>query len=215
MTSLADVPRGAVRERPMLFQDAMVRAILSGQKTQTRRVVNPYPPALRTIFGYRPSAIFPQQDGTYVAFTDGHEGMTFSCPYGRSGDRLWVREAWRVHKDADHLPPRDLPQALTVRFEADGAPDRECGKYRPPMFMPRWACRLVLEVASVRVERLHEITEADCIAEGCPGGHGAIPGYGYHATPQEHYRWLWEQINGEGSWALNPWVWVVEFRRVP
>ena len=80
--------------------------------------------------------------------------------------------------------------------------------------MPRWASRITLEIASVRVERLNDISEADCIAEGCAGGHGAIPGYAYAATPFEHYRALWESINGTGSWDMNPWVFVIEFRMV-
>lgn len=187
-----------MKERPILFSAPMVRAILSGQKTQTRRVVKGM--ALEWL---QPGMFTPE----YVAHPE-----NFLCPYGLPGDRLWVREAWRVHKDADHLPPRDLPQSLTVRYEVDGMRDSECGKYRPPMFMPRWACRIVLEIVSVRVELLQDISDVDCIAEGCAGGHGAIPGYGYSATPHEHYRWIWESINGPESWGANTWVWVLEFK---
>ena len=80
--------------------------------------------------------------------------------------------------------------------------------------MPRWASRITLEIVNVRVERLQDISEADAIAEGTPGGHGAIQGYGYNGTPSEHYRSLWESINGPGSWDSNPWVWVVAFTRL-
>lgn len=80
--------------------------------------------------------------------------------------------------------------------------------------MPRWASRITLEITGGRGERLNDISDADCIAEGCPGGHGSIPGYAYSATPSEQYRHIWESINGPGSWAENPWVWVIEFRRV-
>jgi hypothetical protein len=80
--------------------------------------------------------------------------------------------------------------------------------------MPRWASRITLEITEVRVERLQDISEVDAIAEGTPGSHGAIPGYGYNATPGEQYRWLWESINGLGSWEANPWVWAVSFKRV-
>ncbi|KQW02796.1 hypothetical protein [Rhizobacter sp. Root1221] len=86
--------------------------------------------------------------------------------------------------------------------------------WRPSIRMPRWARRIALEVTEVRIERPQAISEADCIAEGTPGGPGAIPGYGYHATPGEPYRWLWKQINGPGNWDANPWLRVVKFRRV-
>lgn len=190
-----------MKESPIPFNEPMVRASQSGLKTQTRRVVKAVRQNNTLLIGKYSKTIMHVLD------------ERLPCPYGQPGDRLWVREAWRVHKDADHLPPRDLPRALTIRYEADHMRDAECGKYRPPMFMPRWACRLVLEIRSVRVERLQDISEADCIAEGCPGGHGAIIGYPYHATPFEHFRWVWEQCYGKESWDANPFVWVLEYRR--
>lgn len=96
----------------------------------------------------------------------------------------------------------------------DGEKSSE-GRYRswrPSIHMPRAASRITLEITGVRAERLQEISDADCIAEGTPGGHGAIPGYLYNATPNEHYRWLWDDINGRGAWEINPWVWVLKFR---
>lgn len=83
-----------------------------------------------------------------------------------------------------------------------------------PENMPRAACRILLEIVSVRVERLNDCSDADARAEGTPGGHGVIPSYNYNATPSEHFSHLWESINGAGSWASNPWVWVIEFKRV-
>lgn len=80
--------------------------------------------------------------------------------------------------------------------------------------MPRAASRILLEIVSVRVERLNDCSDADARAEGTPGGHGVIPSYNYNATPSEHYSHLWESINGAGSWASNPWVWVIVFKRV-
>ncbi|WP_206363375.1 hypothetical protein [Cupriavidus necator] len=80
--------------------------------------------------------------------------------------------------------------------------------------MPRALCRLVLDVTPLRVERPNDCSEADALAEGTPGGHGAIPGYPYAATPCEHYRWLWGSINCAGAWAANPWIWEVGFRKV-
>jgi hypothetical protein len=145
------------------------------------------------------------------------------CPYGAPGDRLWVREAWRACREADHLPPRDLTPAHRIWYEADqpalgldGA-----GKYRPPMFMPRWACRLVLEIVSVRVERLKDISDDDAIAEGIECDEDGL-WRDYAAGSDEAYVFpvgsfwsLWDSINGEGAHNANPWVWVVEFRRIP
>jgi hypothetical protein len=208
-----------MKERPILFSAPMVRALLDGSKTQTRRV-------LKQATG--PSLSVGIEDEPGVAELswlsgdgpghDVHETVKkVSCPYGVPGDRLYVREAWRSTGDGgrcDDMPPRDL-QPHAVWFEADGmAPAAECaGKARRAFHMPKWASRVTLEITSVRVERLQDISEADAIAEGCAGGHGAISDYGYHATPCEHYHWLWDSING-GSWAANPWVWIVAFRRI-
>ncbi len=210
------------KERPMLFQDAMVRAILSGQKVQTRRLVKPFQVPTKS------------DDGGWFATVQRHPRWGFGvsgdteqecaaklvefggCPYGKPGDRLWVREAWRTTGDGgrcNDIPPRDL-QPHQVWYEADGAaPADECvGKYRPPMFMPRWACRLVLEIVSVRVERLQDISRGDAMAEGCPfpNLNGKEVG---RTDPVGWYRDLWESINGAESWGANPWVWVVESRR--
>ena len=160
------------------------------------------------------------------------------CPYAKSrGDRLWVREAWRTSCHLDDMSPSrafaDLPDG-PVRYEADGfeRPPRclsEYGKLRPGMFMPRCANRILLEVTAVRVERLQDISEADARAEGCQAIEGGIwwTNYSYplgfdgkpttvvgYRTAKESYRSLWESINGPGSWDANPWVWVVEFKRI-
>lgn len=148
----------------------------------------------------------------------------------RRGLKLWVRETW-LPKIAHSCGPDGCDCCdVNVEYIADGAsiffPDNKItphwvmpvaaqkGKNVPSLFMPRWASRILLEITEVRVERLQGISEEDAIAEGCPGGHGAIPGYGYSATPIEHFRWVWESINGEGSWKANPWVWVVAFKNV-
>jgi len=203
--SACGLPESAWKERPILFSGPMVRAILSGRKTQTRRVVKD-----RYIDAAPPVAFFKY--------------LREKSPYGQPGDRLWVRERCELTTDDCE------PGAMSVRYLADGEvkdigtgmPD-SCpglvdwinGRWsRPSIHMPRWASRILLEITAVRVERLNDISEADCIAEGCSGGHGVIPDYGYHATPFEHYHWIWESINGAGSWAQNPWVWVVEFKDV-
>jgi hypothetical protein len=169
-------------ERPILFQAAMVRAILSGNKTQTRRIAK------------------------------------LKCPYGQPGDRLWVREAWRTLDVHDHIPPREMNAAYRLWFEAETPHQPGFGKLRPSMFMPRWASRITLEITDVRVERLQDISEADCQAEGIEhyalNGRRPIDGPGSLHLPAAYYRYLWESINGAGSWEANPWLWVVEFARM-
>jgi hypothetical protein len=135
------------------------------------------------------------------------------CPYGVPGDQLYVKEAWRASSAHDTLPPSKIPVGDSIEYCAD--PERiVTGRYRHGRFMMRWMSRITLEITGVRVERLQAISEADAIAEGARGGHGAIPGYGYAATPIEHFRHIWESINGPASWEASPWVWVVKFRRV-
>jgi hypothetical protein len=184
-------------ERPIPFSAPMVRAILAGTKTQTRRALAP--------------DLFISSGGAVVRMKSAVAGVTgiseAQCPYWRQpGDRLLVREAWTTHACFDHIPPRDLT-TRSIHYLADG--QIKTGKYRPPMFMPRWASRITLEVTGVRVERLQAISEADARAEGYELG--APPCID---APLRWYRHLWDQINGAGAWDANPWVWVVEFRRV-
>ena len=195
-------------ERPILFSAPMVRAILGGRKTQTRRVVKPEPHA-----GVRWDAIVT---AGYGGWTDGH-GTPLRCRYGSAGDHLWVRETWAnialkgyppvyfYRADGKDLPPRD-----------DRAAD---SKWRPSIFMPRAASRITLFVTEVRIQRLHEITEADARAEGAMyhDGHGVgHSGWRHdykdvHADARSSFARLWSDINGANSWAENPWVWAVSF----
>lgn len=162
-----------MKERPILFSDAMVRAILSGAKTQTRRVVNPYPPAQRSIIPYLPSAIVDQQDGTFAAYTDGRKFKEFRCPYGMAGERLWVREAHAIVPRTAYRASTGVHQVLRPDDDHDAAVFRADwersapSRWRPSIHMPRWACRILLEIVSVRIERLQDISEADAEAEGC------------------------------------------------
>ena len=208
-----------MKERPILFSAPMVRAILEGQKTQTRRAFND-----RTTKLMRAAASIGEvswfMDEGYLQENDLHYIQQFS-PYGQPGDRLWVRETWQ-HANSPHGP---YETGCTCFYRADywddphgmdGEKSPE-GKYRtwiPSIHMPRAASRINLEVVHVRVERLQAIKHVDCIAEGTPGGHGSIPCYPRAATPREHYRHIWESINGRGSWDENPWVWVVEFKQI-
>ena len=202
-----------MKERPILFSAPMVRAILEGRKTQTRRVVKPQP----TFYG---------PDNMHVDWKGNHyfSGYGFSeqCLYGLPGDRLWVRETWAS------CEPTMFGLGAIYRADPmyDGcAPGDLAWKWKPSIHMPRWASRINLEIVSVRVERLQEISEEDAIAEGIRSwGEFGWENYMYPAgqsdflyfkSPKESYRTLWESINGPGSWDINPWVWVVEFRRVP
>ena len=188
----------------------MVRAILAGNKTQTRRVVKPQPEQWTTPDGCGTSAIWPAVN---------HNGRVAAmrCPYGQPGDRLWVRES--TAEDC-------IGSASFARYTADGFTSRIAWWYSrkacPSIHMPRWASRILLEITAVRVERLQDISEADALAEGVIEGAGdfagcfSVPGTQAMSgtTAKECYARLWYDINGAGSWAANPWVWVIEFKVV-
>jgi hypothetical protein len=216
-------------DRPILFSAPMVRAILAGTKTQTRRVV-------KTVGRDGGFVIVEEGDGSwwprrsddgescFVTVRDrgGHylHEIPMTCPYGVPGDRLWVREAWRGSATLDWAKPSDMPAGSAIFYEAD---DRStwCDDLthppstlkRPGMFMPRWASRITLEVTGVRVERLQDISDADALAEGIDRHEVLTDGDAPPGFHRETYQKLWERINGPGSWAANPWVWVVEFKR--
>lgn len=202
-----------MKERPILFSAPMVRALLAGTKTQTRRIIKPAPREDISIGGVRGLVVNGQ-----VTDADGWAAWN-RCLYGRPGDRLWVREAWRSGRLTDRFPPREMTPH-PVWYEADGqAPDACNGKLRPGMFMPRWASRITLEVTGVRVERLQDISDADAVAEGIGLNEHAIgvplTNPAGETMPRATYRVLWDSINGAGAWERNCWVWVVEFRRLP
>lgn len=214
-----------MKERPILFSGPMVRALLDGSKTQTRRALKVQPMDILAMQG-------EYAGREWIALTERTpkpKGTVLRCRFGVPGDRLWVREAWRTIKDSDDLPPRDLFPADRIWYEVDGLDQPGYGKYRPPMFMPFWARRITLEITGVRVERLQDIGAEDALSEGikitfdsktkdpllrltgkCPPVH-YVKGNGIVIA---EFASLWEQINGHGSWDANPWVWVVEFKVV-
>jgi hypothetical protein len=234
-----------MKERPILFSAPMVRAILSGRKTQTRRLVKPAAgrqsewltsdliarsPRL-TIGRTNPDGIF----GAQMDHPRGGPLGFVACPYyGQPGDRLWVRETWRTAKSLDSKSPAVIGEMCKeagyknpwapLAYEADGhqnsewrgfelGGDAEPGKTRVSIHMPRWASRILLEITAVRVERLQDITPADCVEEGYVSA-PMEPYQSEELVALDWYRQLWESLNGPGSWAANPWVWVIEFKRV-
>lgn len=198
-----------MKERLIPFKTPMVRALLDGTKTQTRRIVKPRPPAVVQSV-YRP---FPAEPNNWQGYGDGLIHWYGSCPYGAPGDRLYVKEAWRVPSMFDTLPGSAFTSAQ-IWYEADDG-YKGAGRYRHARFMPRWAMRITLDITDVRVERLQEISTEDAIAEGVDvhPDHHRKPRTSIY-SPVQAYRDLWEQINGPDSWAANPWVWVVSFRRI-
>ncbi len=191
------------KERPILFSGEMVRAILEGRKTQTRRVVKPQPCEMNVWHG----AIY---DGEIdLDKTPCMESR--SCPYGVPGDRLWVRETFCTGSFYDCFQEDG---AICYRATAGNTTETDCAAWRPSIHMPRHASRITLEVTSVRVERVQNISEEDAKEEGVE--HFLIPPDGGSAPHIEGFRKLWDSINAKRGfgWAANPWVFVIEFRRV-
>ncbi len=184
-----------MKEKPILFSGAMVRAILEGRKTMTRRVVKPQ---------FRNSTeerFFREEQPTYL------------CPFGIPSQKLWVRETW-----LDDGETKEQPQWI-YRADNENYPRHEGQNWKPSIFMPRAASRILLEVTDVRVERLQDITEADARAEGVEPDvdAGYWKGYifpGFYDSAKKSFASLWQSINGLGSWEQNPWVWVVSFKRI-
>lgn len=247
-----------MKERPIIFSGPLVRALLSGAKTQTRRVVKPQPGESgyagipecddlgegRWQWNWGPG---PRMDG---AWFNPNEDRTqpLRCPYGKPGDRLWVREAWSLgnvqaregldpalgfrvtykadahkitgHAEGQRLLRWDHPDASLIEKALS---QRAIHEWRSPMFMPRWASRLTLEIESVRVERLQEISEEDAEEEGvCEtlyyhDGERLEAAGSPMSAPRYAFRHLWTSIHGADpvkGWDANPWVWVIGFRGV-
>ena len=206
-------------DRPIIFSAPMVRAILEGRKTQTRRVAK-----------LNASGRVARGGKNWHC---GDPKAWEASPYGAPGDRLWVRETWKgpffaedEAEDVNDLSVFEIPDRC--EYKADGGPtpeyidadDNLVCKWRPSIYMPRWASRITLGITGVRVERLQGISADDADAEGidnlmCAAAVGRAPNR-HHLLPAEihGYAHLWEQIHGPGSWDANPWVWVVEFMRV-
>ncbi|EAA7489358.1 hypothetical protein FZF39_003427 [Salmonella enterica] len=203
-----------MKERGMIFNAEMVNAILSGRKTQTRRPIK----WKQTRF----TEIAERDDGSLWPWAEDCErggDIWFACPYGEIGDRIWVRETFRVHSRATDVAT--LVYRASVRNswteQTHRVPVAVCNKpatpekWTPSIHMPRWASRITLEITDVRVERLRGLSEEDAKSEGIiPSAGGVLPGWEYRIN----FRDLWMDIYGTDNWEANPWVWVIEFKRV-
>lgn len=174
-----------MKERPIIFSAPMVRAILEGRKTQTRRIVKPYP------------------EGERLAVDMWEDGIVRKCPYGLPGDQLWVRETWA---EFSGIEPK-----VTYVYRADGlydtpAKEHLCdNRWRPSIYMLRVASRILLEITNVRVERLQEITEEDCVEEGAAVMTSEDAAAFHLGSTQSAI---------DASWEQNPWVWVIVFKKI-
>lgn len=210
------------KERPILFSGHMVRAILNDQKTVTRREIKPSMRSADNSF-----ELHQQEDESWRPMHTFDESCMDAkgtehpivCPYGQPGDRLWVREAWLADAQLDSIAPRDLSQGEPIFYPADGSSRQTgCamvsqGRGRPSIHMPRWASRILLEITAVRVELLQDISEEQAEAEGV-GFLRHAPDADETLTAAQLFECLWSSINGDESWSGNPWVWVVEFKRI-
>lgn len=177
-------------EKPILFSAQMVRAILEGRKTQTRRVIKPQPEA-----DLDPSTVVAAWDTGFI---------DEKCPYGETGDHLWIRENFWLDKKTGEM-------LGYCAEDEEKYSNNKTVKKTHSIYMPRWASRITLEITDIRVERLQDITQADACAEGvllksweaCDS---------FNTTPERQFCKLWKDINGPQSWDENPFVWVIEFK---
>ncbi|HFT3337686.1 hypothetical protein [Klebsiella pneumoniae] len=244
-----------MKERGMIFNAEMVRAILDGRKTQTRRVMNVQPESNQFGLLHITSSTKRSDIGKYhwaeSNATGNHvRSKLFSCPLGSVGDRIWVRETWailgnedgccidweekickgdersaaRIYRASCEQKPNNYG-LWSIPDDADWKPYTKDyqyeGAWRPSIHMPRWASRILLEITDVRVERLNAISEEDARAEGIIDG-GCLncgePEPCGCANPEpdatDAFAYLWQSIYGQENWNANPWVWVIEFKRV-
>ncbi|EPK4544205.1 hypothetical protein M1I87_004444 [Serratia marcescens] len=229
-----------MKERPVIFNGEMVRAIIDGRKTQTRRVMAVQPESnqfglLRISDSTKRSDIGKYHWAESNATGPHQRSALFSCPFGQVGDRMWVRETWGVvshdfdenERIIDWVPDRPATAIHEMPFgngyysghaiyaadgeftwgDDDGHGEKSC--WKPSIHMPRTACRILLEITAVRVERLNDISDGDAIREGCSAADMKSGD-----CVADVFARLWSSIYGAESWIANPWVWVIEFRRV-
>lgn len=212
-----------MKERPILFTPENAQKVFDRSKSQTRRIVKPQPHEDGFRVGiYTPTRI-DREGEAYpgkACFGIWSEDWDIPCPFGGVGDRLWVRESWcQDSRGAPMMNGEDC-----VFYKGAHPPGTWPSYWKPSLHMPRWACRTVLEITEIRVQRLQDISEEDAKAEGIEYHNGLAVGHsGYrhvqaheyvYATATEAFKVLWESINGAESWKLNPWVWALTFKRI-
>ncbi|EJK8055626.1 hypothetical protein NO575_000601 [Klebsiella pneumoniae] len=218
-----------MKERGMIFNGEMVRAILDGRKTQTRRIMKPQPEPCPRGGHWWPSNVFKTMLHVEDEMQNGKGGwgglVGDACPFGDVGDRIWVRETWaEAGASAPDLKlyRANYPEHVPSIYE--NVPPAEEIRWTPSIHMPRTASRIQLEITDVRVERLNAISEEDAEAEGidmealydsqdcydCIADHNMTG----RPTVTGAFKYLWDSIYGEEGWKSNPWVWVIEFKRV-
>lgn len=199
------------KERPLLFSGPMVKAILEGRKTMTRRVVKPEPE-----FDVEAASVQHEDGKAKAVFQSlsNCSGITVACPYGRPGDMLWVRETWAYNPDFN--PPYEFSTGQYV-YRADFGAEPVAWNWRPSIHMPRAASRILLKITEIRVERLRDISEQDAKAEGVEAWAETLPDpepFTARSAPSQIFSYLWQYINGPESWDKNPWVWAITFKRI-
>ena len=212
-----------MKDHPILFSAPMVRALLDGSKTQTRRIapvasldINnrdggfvtwrvEFVKAVKGVLAHFSGGKFSEEQARRIIASEFN-------PYGQPGDRLWVRETHYIIGEGTQFFYKATGGFSQHKEydEANGNPPLQWhGPWKPSIFMPRHASRITLEITGVRVERLQDISRGDAMAEGCP-----LPNMAQGDDPRKWYAELWESINGPGSWDANPWVWCLSFRRI-
>jgi len=213
-----------MKERPVIFNSEMVRAILSGGKRQTRRVMKPQVHSMARFADYKTDLGYPTSKthlwaGFYLT-EDSETPGYYKCPYGKIGDRLWVRETWSTDADIEAYRKANEPVPIVYKGDWDiyGVTKEEACDvgiiWKPSIFMPRWASRIDLEIKDIRVERVQDISIDDAIAEGVCGY--PPDGHGMRSEVRRWFQEIWDSINAKRGygWDSNPWVWIIMFKRV-
>lgn len=216
-----------MKERPILFSGPMVRAILDGSKTQTRRIFKPQPNIQGSFIEDAGHLVYCESPDIERIAGPSPVWKKVACPYGVPGDLIWVRETWqpfRLRTEAEEAASREInrkfvngeyktpDEIIQASLSRPGATGEVVALYAADY--GDWASRIDLEITNIRVERLQEISAEDCVAEGLKPDMETHSGEYWREDVGHQFECLWESINGPGSWTANPWVWVVEFKRI-
>ena len=201
-----------MKEHPILMSDAMVCALLDGTKTQTRRIIKPRHSGVICGPAAEPGFAIEQWGGGSWSCAVHTECLP--CPYGFSGDRLWIKETFYTSFIHDEEKPIRETSPIFYCAGSRGCKKLSGGRTRPSIFLPRWASRIIRDIVEVRVQQVQDITEEDAVAEGVMTWAEACCAKG---NPRDlsaigYYEILWNSINGQNSWNENPWIWAITLR---